>query len=412
MTVEVNIVVRVAEDTLLVPAGAVEAGRVFVVEDGGRIAARSRSGFRARRRSRYCAASRRASRSSCRRRRLGTGRGCGWRSGAMRLLTSSSPLTHILGRGRQTVVAGLGVALGVGFSVAMAALMQGSQDDFIRQLVDTMPHVEITDETRDPGAAAGARRSSLRRASRAAPGRRPARHPQPDRRARGARRPGFRAASRRASGRRQSSATRARGRSGRHRHRAQARGAGARRWRGTSSEGSFAALAAGGNNIVIGDTLAEKLGAGLGNTIDVVSAERPARGFQIVGLFHTGATTRDEGEAYVLLKNAQILAERAERRQRDPHPPRRPDAGPRRWRPAPRPQLGYKAVSWQEANESLMEVLVIRNVIMYTVVGAHPAGRRLRHLQHHLDHHPREGARHRDPEVARLPRERTCAGCS
>jgi lipoprotein-releasing system permease protein len=31
---------------------------------------------------------------------------------------------------------------------------------------------------------------------------------------------------------------------------------------------------------------------------------------------------------------------------------------------------GYRATSWQEANESLMEVLVVRNVIMYTVVGA------------------------------------------
>ena len=68
----------------------------------------------------------------------------------MRLLLELA-LTHVLGRGRQTVVAGLGVALGVGFSVAMAALMQGSQDDFIRQLVDTMPHVAITDEINQEG---------------------------------------------------------------------------------------------------------------------------------------------------------------------------------------------------------------------------------------------------------------------
>ena len=33
-------------------------------------------------------------------------------------------------------------------------------------------------------------------------------------------------------------------------------------------------------------------------------------------------------------------------------------------------QLGYKAMSWQEANESILEVLIIRNVIMYTVVAA------------------------------------------
>jgi len=82
----------------------------------------------------------------------------------MRLLLELA-LTHVLGRGRQTVVAGLGVALGVGFSVAMAALMQGSQDDFIRQLVDTMPHVAITDETR-ARRRSQPKRSSMRRASR------------------------------------------------------------------------------------------------------------------------------------------------------------------------------------------------------------------------------------------------------
>src|SRR5262245_15920201 len=67
----------------------------------------------------------------------------------MRLILDLA-LTHILGRGRQTIVAVLGVALGVGFSVAMAALMQGSEDDFVAQLVDARPHVLITDERRNP----------------------------------------------------------------------------------------------------------------------------------------------------------------------------------------------------------------------------------------------------------------------
>ncbi|TIU27013.1 MAG: ABC transporter permease, partial [Mesorhizobium sp.] len=65
----------------------------------------------------------------------------------MRLILDIA-ITHIAGRGRQTLVAVLGVAVGVGFSIAMAALMQGGQDDFVRQLVDTMPHVDITDDQR------------------------------------------------------------------------------------------------------------------------------------------------------------------------------------------------------------------------------------------------------------------------
>ena len=31
---------------------------------------------------------------------------------------------------------------------------------------------------------------------------------------------------------------------------------------------------------------------------------------------------------------------------------------------------GYKSVSWQEANEDLISTFIIRNIIMYTVVGA------------------------------------------
>ncbi|TIU15625.1 MAG: ABC transporter permease, partial [Mesorhizobium sp.] len=75
-------------------------------------------------------------------------------------------------------------------------------------------------------------------------------------------------------------------------------------------EGSFSALAAGGNNVLIGDTMASRLGAGYGDTITAVSSEGLTRNFKIAGLFHTGTTARDEGEAYVLLKNAQILSAR------------------------------------------------------------------------------------------------------
>ena len=58
--------------------------------------------------------------------------------------------THVRSRLRQTGVAVAGVATGVGFSIMMAALMQGSQDDFIRQLVNALPHITVTDERRSP----------------------------------------------------------------------------------------------------------------------------------------------------------------------------------------------------------------------------------------------------------------------
>ncbi len=45
--------------------------------------------------------------------------------------------THVRARVRQTGIAVAGVATGVGFSIMMASLMQGSQDDFTARLVNT-----------------------------------------------------------------------------------------------------------------------------------------------------------------------------------------------------------------------------------------------------------------------------------
>ena len=59
--------------------------------------------------------------------------------------------THVSTRVRQTLVGMAGVAMGVGFTIMMAGLMQGSQIDFLRQLVDTMPHITLSDEHRTPG---------------------------------------------------------------------------------------------------------------------------------------------------------------------------------------------------------------------------------------------------------------------
>jgi lipoprotein-releasing system permease protein len=285
----------------------------------------------------------------------------------MRLLIEIA-ITHILGRGRQTLVAGLGVALGVGFSVAMAALMQGSQDDFIRQLVDTMPHVQIDDDSRSPSLQPAeqvfdvAAFSGLR--------------PRED--LRGIRNPTAAIAALEAwvpgeiaHGLRTQGVIRYSGRDAG----VAIVGIEPRRETVVSSvagdftAGSFDALAAGGNNVVMGVRLAERLGAAMGTTVDIVSASGLSRGFRIVGLFHTGSTQRDEGEVYVLLKNAQILAERPNAindiriRLADPNAARSVAT-------RAEVQLGYKAVSWEEANESIMEVLIIRNVIMYTVVAA------------------------------------------
>jgi lipoprotein-releasing system permease protein len=134
-------------------------------------------------------------------------------------------------------------------------------------------------------------------------------------------------------------------------------------------QGSFTALTSGGNKIVVGDTMANRLGAELGDTITAVSSEGLTRNFRIAGLFHTGTTARDEAEAYVLLKDAQILSGRPNAVNQIRIKLDNPNVAPAVARRV-EAELGYKAVAWQEANEQILEALVVRNVIMYMVVAA------------------------------------------
>ena len=59
-------------------------------------------------------------------------------------------MVHLLTRRRQTLVSVGGVALGVGFLVAVSGLLRGSDADFIDRLVNATPHIVIKDEFRTP----------------------------------------------------------------------------------------------------------------------------------------------------------------------------------------------------------------------------------------------------------------------
>ncbi|WP_209016957.1 ABC transporter permease [Roseibium aggregatum] len=276
--------------------------------------------------------------------------------------------THVRTRMRQTVVSILGVALGVGFSVAMAALMQGSQQDFMATLIDAIPHVEIQDEKREPTVQpATAAYDAV-----AFHGLRPLED------LRGIRNPTEALASLRdwVDGK---LAQRLSGQAV-LRYSGQDLGMtligvvprrelAVSKIREDMRQGSFEALEATGNGLVIGDKAAERLGAGLGDTVTLTSANGIAKRFKIVGLFHAGIKSSDEGLAYAPLKAVQILLEKPDIinsisiRLNDIDEANAVAARAER-------QLGYKAVSWEEANEGLMETFFVRNVIMYTVVGA------------------------------------------
>jgi lipoprotein-releasing system permease protein len=275
--------------------------------------------------------------------------------------------THVRNRLRQTVVSTLGVALGVGFSIAMAALMEGSQRDFMATLIDAIPHVEIKDDKRTPTA----QPASTVYDAVAFRGLRPLED------LRGIRNPTEALASLRdwVDGDIAQRLT----------------GQAVLRYSGQDigmtligvrpkqellvsnigediREGAFEDLGTTSNGLVLGDKAAERLGADLGDTVTLTSANGVAKRFKIVGLFHTGITTSDESLAYAPLKAVQILLEKPDIINAITIRLRNIDEAVAVAARAER-QLGYKSISWEEANEGLMEAFFVRNVIMFTAVG-------------------------------------------
>jgi lipoprotein-releasing system permease protein len=277
-------------------------------------------------------------------------------------------LTHVRARARQTIIAVFGVATGVGFSIMMAALMEGSQGEFITTLVDALPHVSISDEPSKPTlqpaqlAYDAAEIHGL----------------TPEVRRRGIKNPKATIASLQSwvPGTMTPSV----------------RSNGLLRYAGRDvavaivgidppteikvssiakymRQGTVQSLYTATNALILGDRLAEKLGAKIGANITVVATSGVRIGGSVVGLFHSGVRQVDEGTAYVLLKTAQILENQIglvnEIRIRI--------ADPLHSRPiAARiaAETGYKSLSWEEAHEDLLSSFQIRNVLMFTVVGA------------------------------------------
>jgi lipoprotein-releasing system permease protein len=133
--------------------------------------------------------------------------------------------------------------------------------------------------------------------------------------------------------------------------------------------GSLDALAANPNGMIVGQGLVTRFGLRLGGNIDVATPDGAIRTMKVVGIFRTGNASYDENQTFVALKRAQVLLNRPNRVNRivlqldDPYRARDVAA-------IIEAHVGYKSVSWLEASEDLMSVLLIRNIIMYSVVSA------------------------------------------
>jgi len=276
---------------------------------------------------------------------------------------------HLLVRRRQTAVAISGVAVGVGFFLAVSAMMIGSQNDFIKTLIDAAPHIIISDELRSPA-------------------------PQPGLRAN----PGAAVEL--------------------HGYKVRNEVRGIKDWQqilreidaipgaiGSPSLSGAVTLRLGGRDealgvigidpsietrvstiadklrtgklidlervqggVIIGEDQARRLGIGMGDIVSATSAGGGTRSLRIVGLFKKGQQL-GSNSGYMLLREAQSLLARPFVINRigvklaDPYAAEAVAAGLER-------RHAYKAESWQERSADFLGLLLTRNVIMYSVVSA------------------------------------------
>jgi lipoprotein-releasing system permease protein len=276
--------------------------------------------------------------------------------------------THVTSRVRQTLVGMAGVAMGVGFTIMMAGLMQGSQIDFLHQLVDTMPHVTVQDERRaapsqpaeqDYGAVQVSDVANLN-------GRPGIKYPESVMASLRSWLPGDVAPSARTT----AIIDHGGGRIG-----ATLVGIDPRlevkvsKLASQMREGQVGDLARAPNAIIIGEALAEKLGVKAGNTVSVIGGQGNEVSASVVGLFRSGLKRIDEGQIYALMSFAQLMMGQSgvvnELRIRLNDP-----LSAQRIATEVEAQTGYKSVSWQEANADLLSTFSVRDFIVLTVMGA------------------------------------------
>jgi lipoprotein-releasing system permease protein len=280
---------------------------------------------------------------------------------------------HLAVRTRQTLVGVLGVAVGVGFFLAVSGMMSGSQKDFIRTLIDSAPHIIVSDDRR-----VAARQPALDAFPGAAVG---LSGVKPTEEVRGLKDwlamladaralPGSVAAP---------SLT----------------GAVAIRFAGRTEplalngidpriEGRLAKieeslvggrlidLEARPDGIIITRPLADRIGVHLGDTLVVSASSGVTQRMRVLALVEPDARAgfyAGDNTAYGLLRTAQVLFARpnvVNQLHIKLAEPYTAEADAKRLEA----RWGYKWQSWQERSKDILNLLVVRNVIMYAVISA------------------------------------------
>ncbi|HTH18373.1 MAG TPA: ABC transporter permease, partial [Magnetospirillum sp.] len=280
-------------------------------------------------------------------------------------------IQHLAHRRRQTLVSLSGVALGVAFFIAIAAMMQGFQRDFVDRIINIQPHIIVKDEFRTPPrqpveqifgeGAVDLRNVKPLEEVRGIRGARnmlavleeePGVHVAPTLTGNILLRFGGKDVSANVTGivpEQQRRVT----------HLEQDLIAG----------NTLDALYTTANGIILGEGVASRAGIRMDDLISVVSPVGVVLKMKVVGIFRSGITLIDNFDTYVLLKKAQILANRANVINRvnvrldDVEDAANLAARIER-------QFGYRSEPWQEQSRNVLGIFIIQNAIMYSTVSA------------------------------------------
>ena len=281
-------------------------------------------------------------------------------------------LTHLKGRTRQTLLSILGVMTGVGFYIAMASMMVGFQQFFVQTIINVTPHIVMHDEFRQRPPQPVAKLYDEQTAALELKSLKPKEEVH-----------GIRTAEQIVGALENTPglyiSPTLEGqivfRYGTTDSTASLIGIDPKRERRITKlesdmmTGTLNDLLTHANGVILGDGLAKDLGARMGDTLSAISVAGIVKKMKVVGIFHTGITAMDNMQAYALLKQVQILEDRPNVVNNirfaldDPQ-----NASLTAQRIESR--FLYKTESWQEANEGIMSVFVIQDMIRYATTGA------------------------------------------
>lgn len=281
-------------------------------------------------------------------------------------------MTHLYGRARQSLTSIIGVALGVGFFIAMAAMMEGFQGFFTQKIIDVSPHIVMEDEFRErprqpvswffgyegtaislQGIKPKEEIRGIKNAERIINtlSQMPGLNISPTLEGQIFYRYGSTDVSSSLKGiepRKEKKIT---------------------KLENDIIAGQLDDLLTHSYGVILGSGLSDDLNAKVGDTLTGISVAGIIKKMKVVGIFHTGITELDKNVSYSLLKDVQVLQNRANVINGIRFALDDPDMAEEVSRQI-EGQFQYKSVSWQEANEGILSVFVIQDTIRYATTGA------------------------------------------